>query len=732
MWDATDLLVAGRHCSDADVRFRLEALRKSCRSPLAILLAYAGDRVLRSLTFVASHSAIGEQIVPCLLDSLTRPDASEIIGTYIHHRNASSTETLQSRLTAILLDTEIDRRRIKNLTISTLSTDEAKSAAICPVILLLTPRPLSRWRQRPVRELGAMLNGTSKAASHRDLLVMQKLDLLSTPVAANGLALSFDRMAAKASELALDITDSDVAAAYIRDPGHPTRLVLVASHLSKLRASDSPERLLAPYASLLTEVFNDHKARQYPTGSAVAFATPIAGPLASPALPAIGVLIVCRLSPPDAYTAYHIALLRNLSLRLALFHFNSGASRLAEQVAEYRRTVQPVASAPTRSLMSGRWPGYIHSALSDVPATLEVAATITASQCVEVRLALSDFSAPEPHGNALTRVCAFPEDTADDSHRVLQERRDGGCAWVAMRQGRIVYLPDVTAGSGSSCYVPCREGIRSELVVPIRSEGELIGVLNLESPLPNAYAGFIPGVQALAGAIGRSVGEAVARAAGGAVRRVASILDRAHDIEPHLSDAVAEVEARGEASAESLDSLREVAEFIESIRATDFSGPAEVDHIATLESIFGEVFHADLAAPFPHLQLHGDRALLSEVRLGPTAGRHLRLALRNIARNLVTHGADSTHRSVRFAKSQWDGREHITVQFENPSKGATEIDPLSLYRVPHVDERGELRLGAFLTGLEVRQLGGSVHCATDARGRILRTVVMLPCGDLDA
>jgi putative nucleotidyltransferase with HDIG domain len=52
--------------------------------------------------------------------------------------------------------------------------------------------------------------------------------------------------------------------------------------------------------------------------------------------------------------------------------------------------------------------------------------------------------------------------------------------------GKIQYAPDVTANPD---YIEVAPGIHTELAVPLLAEGEILGVLNMESYLPDAYRG---------------------------------------------------------------------------------------------------------------------------------------------------------------------------------------------------------------------------------------------------
>jgi L-methionine (R)-S-oxide reductase len=74
-----------------------------------------------------------------------------------------------------------------------------------------------------------------------------------------------------------------------------------------------------------------------------------------------------------------------------------------------------------------------------------------------------------------------------------------GVCGAAVARRATVNVPDVRAFPG---HIACDAASRSELVVPLMREGRLLGVLDLDSPLP---ARFDPATAALAEAVARIV-----------------------------------------------------------------------------------------------------------------------------------------------------------------------------------------------------------------------------------
>lgn len=88
--------------------------------------------------------------------------------------------------------------------------------------------------------------------------------------------------------------------------------------------------------------------------------------------------------------------------------------------------------------------------------------------CVEVFL---------KRGNFLHRIASFGKISEVDYGEEGWDINKGICGWVA-RYGKGVFIPDV---SKDHRYVEVIKGIKSEIVVPILGDGEIYGVINLES-----------------------------------------------------------------------------------------------------------------------------------------------------------------------------------------------------------------------------------------------------------
>src|SRR5579872_1270286 len=84
-----------------------------------------------------------------------------------------------------------------------------------------------------------------------------------------------------------------------------------------------------------------------------------------------------------------------------------------------------------------------------------------------------------------------------------------GVCGTAAAERRSVLVPDVNAFPG---HIACDTASRSELVIPLLSSGAVLGVLDLDSPLPARFdTADQAGCEALAGVIVRHLAQTIAR-----------------------------------------------------------------------------------------------------------------------------------------------------------------------------------------------------------------------------
>jgi GAF domain-containing protein len=598
-----------------------------------------------------------------------------------------------------------------------------------------------------VELLAAMLNGTGQAGIRRDSLVMAEVDDQIHVDIGEGGEIRFTEMARRATRLALDVTNSDAAAIYLRDPADTSALNLVW-HTTSTSAGDPitvPHRVAMTDGLLIAQVCSTHRAIQLPPGTqrkpdlqptfrapgtVTELGTPIPGPLASTDTPTAGGLVIMRCGRRD-FSAYDLSLARNLSLRLALLRSTANASEIARAIADLRRPVHVSLPGPVEGPAGVRddLPTDIKAGLARVQPALRQLAASTNSYSVSVRLAWSDIEVPEPHGFSLLRVAAHPPSRLHEREERQQQARDAGLNWKTAASGEFSYSPDVR---DDKAYAAFRPETRSDLSVPLRQEGRLIGTLNLESRDLRNYASYLPQVEALAGAIGRSLADATAQETSLVLERAAAVLDHVHTLDKGLktvAQLVRDAPMAAGAKREIEESLSASSALIARL-VRDAPGSEPVTGDSTLAALLQEAISDARLFVLRYPDPTGVPALGKAVTA--TEAQRFRSACQNVLANLKDHTSDDTDfREISFDETLWGGREYVTLTFRNLSDRILDVQRAAqIYRTPVRSEHGTLRLGAYLTTLRLREIGGLVHftvgeTTTGARQEA-RTTVMIP------
>lgn len=71
----------------------------------------------------------------------------------------------------------------------------------------------------------------------------------------------------------------------------------------------------------------------------------------------------------------------------------------------------------------------------------------------------------------------------DTPHKRIRIGEEGICGWVA-GHGEAQVIPDVNADPR---YLSCSVSVKSEIVVPIAHDGAVLGVIDIDSEIPNAF-----------------------------------------------------------------------------------------------------------------------------------------------------------------------------------------------------------------------------------------------------
>jgi hypothetical protein len=318
-----------------------------------------------------------------------------------------------------------------------------------------------------------------------------------------------------------------------------------------------------------------------------------------------------------------------------------------------------------------------------------------------------------------------------DSPRRQEQREHSGLNWRTMVSGKTNYAANVDKEND---YHRSREGTASELSVPIRADGQLIGTLNLESAIPSNYEAFLPQVEAVAAGIGRRIADERGRYSQPLFERAAEVLDYGHGYEGKLLSLQERVNTfpLPDADLAALNnSIGDVLELITTGIKPD-SGSGNIIHEPrTVARAISDALEEEKVLG---LRLPG-RVNIDElqVELTPQAAHFVDSATRNILSNIKRHsgkpdksaGVERRPAEVVYGACSWDGVRCATIAFFNTSP-----DPIppslasAIYRVPLVHRDG-LRLGAYLAAIRTQQIGGAISFVVREKYYV-RTVIVIP------
>jgi transcriptional regulator with GAF, ATPase, and Fis domain len=583
-----------------------------------------------------------------------------------------------------------------------------------------------------VAELAAAVMSTSIAWQQHDARVMNAVDELLVPRLSPRNVVDLKHAARRAAELAERVTVSSKAGVQWRTRDDGAVAPIDEGDTSE---SDIDVDVPATIRQLISNALRQHRAIQWSGLGAAILVSPIPGPLASPHAPPVGCLWLQR-DDGRAFDVYDLALVRNICLRLTILQSTANAEEISHLITELSHDPNSQMHRAASSKVDP--PGEdddlsvdLNEALRSIRPILEPIAASTNSHSVSVRLALADSESSADHGLSLYRVGAFPRERMVDSPRRQEQREHGGLNWRTMASGKLSYAADA---SKEKDYHQSREGTASELSVPIRADGELIGTLNLESTIPSNYEAFLPQIEAVAAAIGRRIADERERDSQPLFERAAEVLDYGHGYAEKLLSLRGRVKAFPLPHADLTainNSIEDLLEIITTgIKADSDSGNVIYEPRTVARAV------SDALQDEKVLGLHlPDPVNVDELQVELTAqvARSIDLATRNVFSNIKRHsgkpdksaGIERRPAEVVYGACSWDGARCATVAFFNTSP-----DPIlpglasRVYRVPLVHRDG-LRLGAYLAAMRMRQIGGSISFAVGKKYYV-RTVMVIP------
>jgi GAF domain-containing protein len=765
-WDPSAYILRGQHCPAGAIRETLTSAMHALGASRLVHIAFYESSIIGSLSFtVGFPKAIGNKIDGLLARAPGRTGSESLVDDCSKTVRALASESILQRETVYGLAVGITRLRLRNLALTNYEARDfvarirsgmylthtgrsgiSPSSGDIQSLVLIDIAPVSKsllHRTNLAQTLAMQLKSTAEASALSDNMVMRivadRLHRQERP----GSTASFDEQASHALELALEVTNSKAGAIYLFSAraGQPFDCLVSRG------SAAFPSRIEREQASLLTAVVNDNVAvqrdhwplaensrtRGAPNGASLL--SPIGGPGIDPWRSAVGILVLCREDQHDAFNAYDLALTRNVALRISLARTTDVMSRIGTVTSELRaRTDWAQLADDVKRDASGRVIGHpviptdiriVSKLIRPVLATL---ANITDSLSVSLRVALPTEEAVQPHGLALIRVACHPEASPSGQNETQTEDR-GGFNWACMHMGQAIYAADV---SEHPEYLRERPETVSELTMPVRLEGTLVGVLNLESSLYDAYDTLRPLIASFCGAVGRTLADARAALEQEVIDDAAQALNHRHTMSSQLDRLKVEI-AKLDLADVIRDSLilkvKDIQAELDAMRHVSFE---EDEKISTLSAILERAADkASYTGELPGMQNPRFMAPINGFR-----SRALEVSISNVLSNLVNHTKGSVNqadgtplREVTVAAVQLGGTDNVVLRFQNHT--SSHADPqriANLYRWPIQDNSGRLRVGGFLAGLGARRANARLQSTVLADGRTVRTTLIIPVG----
>ena len=567
------------------------------------------------------------------------------------------------------------------------------------------------------------------------------------------------------AKVSATIFDAPVTAIYRYDAtSHSLNLAAEYRHTaqttsgssSSTRVSHAPKRrtVLGADLSLVAAAWQNRQAMQLPdfvpqrslrpTWEAPSacyeeLATPIPGRLASRSSSPEGILTLARLGP-DAlpFDAYEYALARNLVLRLALLSWTTkGEHAAAELLRPLPRQSTSASRLDDRAYRGGPVPADLARSPKELESILRTIAEYTDSHSATVRVLLPADGVP-PDELTLRRIAAWPTERLSDDFPV-QRLEDGGTNWKALRSAQPHYVANVSQCLKDDDFLSCRPSTSSALTVPVIVEGRAIGVVNLESPDPNAYSAS----QGMAAALATRVANLFSSARLEVAR---SINDLAH-VYASAAHGYAKYAEHEAGSAEWSQPAAEEAllTIADGLRRLVLPGTSEEPGSnPRMASTVRATVSAQLArANAELLTVTYDPSALGDLLLSSDQLPLFCEALFNVIVNVKQHHAgpdpELTVRSTSII-----GNRELLFCIENDCNYETigSAAAANLHRIPNPADhtvrglqdsdysRATPQLGAYVAGASVRRLGGEVYSAlrpSPSPGRArLNTLILLP------
>lgn len=757
MWEPSDFIIRGQYCDESSLRSALELIRSQHGARYGLLLAHAEGTFFQSLLMV-SHETSSEWrpfertllasrlSVPANLDrSMKISHGFEPIAPHLLLDFFSSTQA----------KAEIERRLLDQSLWCAVENSAGKSTTDPnrePVtITVIFSEPQKSLKAASIDQVHTMVNGTAAVDLFREARRSLRIDRFvaadfeqidnasvgpppqTNPVRVHPLDTLHD-FAQRILEAALHLTRSSVGNIYLTDSASRD-LILIAhernvipfphiDYRDKKSVVAWVNRRARPLLiNSISEFKRTHSEIGYldvhASGSKpfAELAVPILLKHPEASRPAVlGVINVEKArGDKGVYNADDVIALQQLADRFVLLRSNSllklSAASLASltrsnavagnQIANFGRTGN---RHPSRRF--GSIPSDLRRSRSALSSNLEEIYTLTRSSSVTIRLL-------SPDGRLATRFAAFPEARMNDRYRQLAITDAPGVqAWV-FRTGKVCDLRDtldpkeLERYENLSSVLTARSHPRSELCVPLFVYGRMVGTMNLESMVPNAYSDMRPVVEAMAEQIAlqlamtrRSIEQEVFSCS-------ASTTLNTHEILKAAKQLAEEQAADGSPLTVSL--ARSIgAEILACISAMVVRRETEQ---LTLDAIVSRSI--DSNSLHQNVRFHG-LPIPDQFAYDPVNTLALKMVFGELLRNAANAASKAREPfllNIESGRRSLGGRIYDTLRISN-----SVLDQLhprwadKLYRFPLVaNAQDRLHMGTYIVGALLRSIGGDIY-----------------------
>jgi hypothetical protein len=735
MWTPEDWVLQGDYCPTGQIRDQLARLRELSSSSILIHFALCNNVVLKSISFVSCDLSVPELEASLLMMFSKNTQKNKLSRNCWRLVRAFDTR-----------DEEV-RDQYQNRLLTQIAKFCDGLGGIVPVHYGLPEAPVrslvlcdGKFENKKVasqfRSLAVMINATPSAQAARDVAAMNEAAKLPrrSPDADEVPRPSeeYSAFAEASLNLARNVTDAALAALYVRTATLPT--ILERKHYSGSTSSDTfPTRIdtTSIADAEIAQVLDHQRFIHRPYSSTFGRAEGEIGaellcplPWTSPVPdgPAAGLLVLRKPIASGSFSAYHRSLVRNVSLRLGMHRYATAAAAIGSAIAELRR--RPIERFDAHLGLQGlaSTPNDVRVAILRAQKILPALGDATDSHSVSLRLLLPSSEVEGAHGMALIQVAQYPQSEGPLVPRVQYE--DDGANWTVVRSGRYIIHGDIAVAQN---YTSHRAHTNSELSVPVRSEGRVVGTLNLESPYRDHYQALGPLVEAFGAAIGRVLADTSSMYAQATLSRSIQVDALSHDLRKRIDEAV-DANERGETKLV-LSNLRRSQGILDSIRTLSEPSPTEDQPINDI--ISQAIADSDMVLLWKSIEATYEQKMTTVAgHIAPI----LRPVLAQLFSNLKDHNVMTEDRSSLVPRILLDAciiddRNFVTVAITNVSSDELDLAVVQdLYRIPVRGARKTgLRLGAYLAGVRTRSVGGTIHASILPSDKPrLRTVICVP------